>query len=381
MEFEYVSDAAFQDILKRDYQELKKCHENEAYKSALIMCGSILEALLVDYFSGSLPTGFTKDSLLVANLAQLLDLAERESIINKGDKNLATVLKDYRNLIHPGREVRKKELFDKSTADISVLVLESLLRKLEQKYKERFPSSAQDILINLDEDWGSRAIYGIVITKLSNIEKERLFDEFIDIEIDIKSKFENYEADKADPVYKNIEETKEFVNELKPLLPQEVILKALHRVIKAINEGESLEVLSLYNLLHEDIHLLNKDEQEFIAIYMLAHLSSIVENVEELASEKTYSTIGKYIHTDKGLREIKNFVEFGAVNFGGANLNHEIDVFEQILNSLSDDHKEKILSHLATFLRIDVGTLPIEPPFAIEVAKRGFLNYPIPSDL
>lgn len=375
MEFEYVSDGLFQEILKRDYIELKKCQQSESYKAVLLLCGSILEALLVDYFTGTLPAGTSKKTILEANLETLLDMAEKEGIINKSERSLASVLKDYRNLIHPGREVRKKEAFDKSTVEIAVLVLDSLLKKLEIKFKEKFPTTAEDIIDNLEEDWSSRSIYGIVITKLSNKEKEKLFDALVDIENDVKSKFLNYEGKDAKPVYKNIEETKSFVNDLKPLISKEAIELRLKSLLKAINSGESLDALCLYNLLHEEVQLLSKDEQELIAIYMMALLMSIIENAEELAFEKTFSTIGKYIHTAKGLEEVKKLMRECAINFGGKNLNYEIDVIEQILNSLSDENRKDVIADLSTFLRIGTGTLPIEPSFAIEATKRGFLNY------
>ncbi len=81
MEFEYVSDGSFQDILRRDFLELKKCQESKSSKSILILSGSILEALLADYFCENLPTGQTQANILNSTLATLLDLAENSGII------------------------------------------------------------------------------------------------------------------------------------------------------------------------------------------------------------------------------------------------------------------------------------------------------------
>lgn len=376
MEFEYVSDGSFQDILRRDFLELKKCQESKSSKSILVLSGSILEALLADYFCENLPAGQTQATILNSTLATLLDLAENAGIINKSDKNLATVLKDYRNLIHPGREVRKKEAFDNSTAELAISVLELLLKKIETKYKEKFALTADDILFNLDEDWNYRSIYSMVITKISSLEKKKLFDEFIDIEAANKAAFNRFEDETDEKTYPNIEDVKDFVLELKPLLPQDTIISFLKQLKTHVTSGENLESLSLYNLLHEELHQLDKEDQELIAIYMLSFYTEIFENSKEIYYDKTYSTIGKYIHTSKGLEKLKELLCFCAVHFSSGESNYEYDTLEQILNSVADPQKQTALKHLEDFLKPKSGTLPKHVhEFAVEADKRGWIKY------
>jgi len=378
MEFEFISDDSFQDILKRDFQELTKCRETKSSKSVLILSGSILEALLTDYFQENLPAGYTAKTILETTLSTLLDLAETEKIISKSEKSLATVIKDYRNLIHPGREVRKKESFDHETSELAFSILGILISRIEQKYRERFSFSAKEILENLNRDWNYRSIYSMVITKLSSGEKAILLDEFVTIENRLKSKFEhfkeefNYEDD-----YDNIEDVKDFVTELKPLLSNETILSYLKELHFSVTSGHGLQALALYNLLHEDLHLLNKEEQEIIAIYMLSLHQSIFENSRDLSYEKTFSTIGKYIHTKKGIDELKGLANFCAVHFGGKGLAYEFDVLEQIFNSLNADTRNEVAKSLEEFLTPKSGKLPqdIYENFVVEAVKRGLIKY------
>jgi hypothetical protein len=376
MEFEYVSDESFQDILRRDFLELKKCQESKSSKSILVLSGSILEALLTDYFCENLPTGQTEDSILQLTLSSLLDLAETSGIINKSEKNLATVLKDYRNLIHPGREIRKKEVFDNSTAELSISILELLLKKIENKYKEKFALTADDILFNLDEDWNYRSIYSMVIPKLSSLEKKKLFEEFLEVEVTNKASFEGFIDQIEEKIYPNIEDVKDFVIELKPLLARETILVFLTQLKNHVTSGENLPAFSLYNLLHEDLHRLDNADQELIAIYMLSLYTSIFENSKELAIEKTYSTIGKYIHSSKGLEELKNLTSFCAVHFSVKSFDYEFETLEQILNSIDDNEKNEVVKFLEDFLKPKIGNLPKHVhDFAIEANKRGLIKY------
>lgn len=378
MEFEFISDDSFQDILKRDFQELTKCREAKSSKSVLILSGSILEALLTDYFQENLPAGYTTKTILETSLSILLDLAETEKIISKSEKSLASVIKDYRNLIHPGREVRKKESFDHETAELAFSILGILITRIEQKYREKFSFSAKDILDNLNRNWNYRSIYSMVITKLSSGEKGILLDEFVTIENRLKSKFEDFREEfNYEDSYDNIEDVKDFVTELKPLLSNETILSYLKKLHISVTSGHCLQALALYNLLHEDVHLLDKEEQEIIAIYMLSLYQSIFENSRDLCYEKTYSTVGKYIHTQKGINELKGLAYFCAVHFGGKGLAYEFDVLEQIFNSLHTDTRNEVTKCLEEFLTPKSGMLPqdIYENFVIEAVKRELIKY------
>lgn len=378
MEFEFISDDSFQDILKRDFQELYKCRETKSSKSVLILSGSILEALLTDYFQENLPAGYTTKTILETTLSTLLDLAEAEKIISKSEKSLATVIKDYRNLIHPGREVRKKESFDHETAELAFSILGILVTRIEQKYREKFSFSAEDILDNLNRDWNYRSIYSMVITKLSSGEKAILLDEFVSIENRLKSNFDHFKDEfHYEDDYENIEDVKDFVNELKPILSNETILSYLKELHISVTSGHGLQALALYNLLHEDLHLLNKEEQEIIAIYMLSLHQSIFDNSRELSYDKTYSTIGKYIYTQKGIDELKSLANFCAVHFGGKGLAYEFDVLEQIFNSLHADTRKEVTKSLEEFLTPKSGKLPqdIYENFVVEAVKRGLIKY------
>lgn len=356
MEFEYISDSVFQEILRRDYNELKKCHEAGAAKSILVLCGSILEAMLSDYFCENLPPNETKATILQKTLGTLLDLAETSLIITKSDKNLATVIKDYRNIIHPGREVRKQENFDIGSAELSIKVLELILNKIENKYREKFDINADDILDNLDEDWNYSSIYGLVITKLNSNQRKKLFEEFLDIEVILKENYEFFKSINDDspdqPIYQNIQNVKDFVTQLKPLLSQETIIQKLNDLKKHVTSAEPLEALSLYNLVHEDLILLSPEDQELIGIYMIGIYmqTCYFEDAKAFYYDKTFSTIGKYLSSDRGIDVTKNTLKDCIINFTMDPKIGEIHTFEQVLNSFTEANKKIIVDEIENWL-------------------------------
>lgn len=376
MEFDFVGDRNFQHILKRDFGEVQKCIEIGANKAAIVISGSILETILTDYFSENLPEGKTRTNILSLGMNDLLELAVQENVISQSDNNLATVLKTYRNFIHPGREIRSTETLDNTTTKMGQSILELLLTKIEKKYKERFIHTAEEILDKLDEDWNFNSVFGLAITKLSNLEKVKLFDELVEVEIELKEKYEGFaylNESKTEPVYPNIEFVKDRTLELIPLLPQEILMEKLIDLRDSITKGESIESVAKYNLLHEQLGHLNNADQEFIVIYMLSTYSSILEDSRNLFHDRTYSTIGKYIHTEKGVAAIKELVMFCIGNFGGKNIVVEMDVLEQIINSLSPDNKETVLKYMSEKV------LPYKDDFAVkdfaeEANKRGLIS-------
>jgi len=377
MQFEFISDDTFQMILERDYEEVQKCIETKSAKSVLVLSGSIVEALLSDYFIENLPAGQTQATILATTLASLLDMAEAEAIITRSEKNLATVIKDYRNLIHPGREVRKNEQFDFETAQLAFQILNLLIRKIQRKYREKFAYTAEDILNSLNEDWNYNSIYSTVITRLSTGEKNNLIDAFVDIENKEKSKFIHYEGKfEYAEKYPEISDVKSYVIELKPLLKQETIISYLKELVISVTSGHSLQAVSLYNLFHEDLHLLSEEDQLMVATYMFSLLGNILENYRELAADKTFSTIGKYAKGDKGKQLLKEFCSFAIPHFGGKAIDFEIDLLEQILNSFPEDVKDEALADLKqNLLPLDKVPKDIIENFVTPMTKRGLLKF------
>jgi hypothetical protein len=383
MKFEFINDLKFKEILLRDYEELIKCYEIKASKSVLILCGSIVETILTEYFVDSLPDGKTKEDILKMSLGKLLELAEEKNVITSKIKKLSSVIQDYRNLIHPGREIRINESFSNEDSEISMSLLRIIVDSIKTKYSEKIKYTGTDVFEKLKNDWGFQSVYGIVITKLNFQERENLLELFIEFEKYEKSKFEYFrleieedgqQEDKYGLV--EIEEVKRFVKELKPLLKQEIIEKKLAELLHSVTTGEKVVTLSLYNLFHEELGLLKKDDQELIAIYMLSLLESISEESSKLSEEKTFSTIGKYIHTDKGLEKLKDFSSFAIVNYYWKKIEPEMNVFEQIFNSLNGELREKLKTHMDIFLTPEKGTLPndILEGFVKEAVKRGLLD-------
>ncbi len=112
-----ISNSDLRDILYRDVHEgavsLIACQN----KSCIVLCGSIIEALLVykieecsfkNYDIGTLLGKAPKMKIVKElDLAELVEIAKKENIISAETYHLASYARLFRNIIHPSCEIRK----------------------------------------------------------------------------------------------------------------------------------------------------------------------------------------------------------------------------------------------------------------------------------
>ena len=131
-----ISSRDLQALLQRDIKEaalsvLTKCH-----KTTLILCGSIIEALLLEKIGArnitvfQLPGGKNRP-LSRMDLNDLLHVAHTERIIDDQLYHLGHALRGFRNLIHPSVEQRRKAItVSEGNAKIAWQVLVKLITEL-----------------------------------------------------------------------------------------------------------------------------------------------------------------------------------------------------------------------------------------------------------
>ncbi len=121
-DFRWLSDPSFRDIVQRDYRELAtKLVPDGAWKSAVVMAGSIVEAVLVDLvFNDPVRLAEAKKPANVPKyqdntpkpekkwvLQDLIFVATKIGLIPTERANtFDQILRDYRNFVHPRKEIR-----------------------------------------------------------------------------------------------------------------------------------------------------------------------------------------------------------------------------------------------------------------------------------
>lgn len=143
-----VPDPKMQLILKRRWDETQSCLQSSAHLAATVMMGGMLEGLIlarinsVEAKLGHLEPVFKSPSVPKSpktgkslplsewKLTHYLDVAHDLKWIAQSAKHVGTVLREYRNFIHPHKELTHGVVIDERETEILWPVFESLTRQI-----------------------------------------------------------------------------------------------------------------------------------------------------------------------------------------------------------------------------------------------------------
>jgi len=326
--FDFISDTRLRIILERDYTELSRCFESECYKSVLILSGSLIEAVIIEFFINKPPTGYSEKKLLSLSLGDLIDLALSVKLIDERIKSLSTVVKNYRNLIHPGRELRLNEQFDKETANVSVSLVRLILKEIKTKYVEIYGYSAKDVIQKISNDNLSIGIFEELVEKLNYNERLKLLNNLIDIELSTD--------------FYSLENPKQYVDILKPFINKDDLIKHLLTLHKKVETGERWEILSLLKLFKEDLNLLEEGKRDLIIKYSISVLNNTkrLTEVDNLRISRVFNTLPKIVESSGLIEEYKEMLN--DYYWGTKNHSNVQYLYYQLMNGFSKEVKEDL---------------------------------------
>lgn len=138
-----VSDAAMRRVLSRRWEECTRCVSASAPLAATVMMGGLLEALLLArvhrhpdkaavFRAASAPRDKTGKPLMLQEwtLRNYIDVAHELKWISSSAKDLGEVVRDYRNYIHPHKELTHGVHLDEHDARLFWEVAKGISRQL-----------------------------------------------------------------------------------------------------------------------------------------------------------------------------------------------------------------------------------------------------------
>jgi hypothetical protein len=128
-EFAFIAYEELREQLDLDWQEAKKAYNVQAWKACGVLCGGILEGALLGVLEAN---EVEISSLLNLSLAQLVTKAEASGILSKGSIHLGKALAEFRNLIHPGRQIRLAVRIGEEQAAIALNTVKSCKGELQR---------------------------------------------------------------------------------------------------------------------------------------------------------------------------------------------------------------------------------------------------------
>lgn len=137
-QFAFISDINIRKIIERDYDEIQRAYISKCWKSVIILCGGTIEAILTDLLisydtkAKQAKSAPNKTDISRWDLSDLINVAVEIQLVSVGVEKLSHPIREYRNLVHPGNEIRNKLKFDAEEAKIALEVLHIVHRDLSQ---------------------------------------------------------------------------------------------------------------------------------------------------------------------------------------------------------------------------------------------------------
>ncbi|RYG17330.1 hypothetical protein EON82_23985, partial [bacterium] len=174
--FEFIQHPDLRLSLTSDYEEMLSCQRNACWKSVHILAGSIVEALLADDLVFVQPDDA---SVFKKGLDALIQDAHDKGLLSKRAVQLSSVVKDYRNLVHPGRMVRLKETIDEDGANTAVALTKMVIREVAKRRIETYGPTAEQVIAKINIDVENHAAHMHLVRSLRRQELMRLLCECI----------------------------------------------------------------------------------------------------------------------------------------------------------------------------------------------------------
>ena len=290
-EFDFIHNNEFREALERDYQELRKSFDVGAWKSVHVLAGSIIEAVLVDYLLATPnPLRVAKDPLKV-DLADAIAICRSEDVISQRTSELCSVIRSYRNLIHPGRAVRLNEPpANEESARIALSLIGLIVEDVIGVRQRKFGFTAKQMLNKIESDPSCLPILRHLLDDMQEAERDKLILDaiprrYLELALDSADDFE---------VFTTLGILRKAYLTARMVASQSALERAATDYVKVLKEGDSNLVVQY-------------DE----AFFRAEDLQHVPESSRRLVKKHLLSTVGFLDSTEKlaRLRGIEQYLE------------------------------------------------------------------------
>ena len=135
-----IKNQRIKDIFIRDYNELVYNYLSNQSKTVVLMSGTIIELLLIYILQLNSISKYNVGSkgknkkIEEMDISEMLEVCTSEKLIHNVPKKFIDGMKNFRNFVHPGKEIREKLLeIDKQTVDLLMSIVRWLILTLDLK--------------------------------------------------------------------------------------------------------------------------------------------------------------------------------------------------------------------------------------------------------
>lgn len=295
--FDFVTDEGLRASLESDHAELKTSMSGGAWKAVHVLAGSIIEALLADYL---LAVDFHKGKKgpLELDLAEMIEASKDQGVIAERVVQLSTVVRGYRNLIHPGRLIRMQETVDESTAQVAKALVEMIVRDVAEKRKETYGLTAEQLVSKIEHDSSALPILNHLLRDMKPYELERFLVKVLPARY-----FEYLNASDEELVGPTLSSLRACFRPAFEFASDETKAKVTKNFVTIVREETSTNVLGYEDSFFRasDLAYLNQEDAMLIKQHVLSRFYDD-RSVTFASFKMVFEGIGKYLAPDEAGR-------------------------------------------------------------------------------
>jgi hypothetical protein len=142
-EMDYVADEAYRRVLRSDLASIEEMVRTQQWKGAMVLAGSLMEALLLDQLLDNvglaqaqaigLEVGIKVSDLTRWHLTAYARVGHASGLIKESTRDQVLLGQDFRNLVHPGKSIRERASCSRGSAMSTVGALFLLMDDLKAR--------------------------------------------------------------------------------------------------------------------------------------------------------------------------------------------------------------------------------------------------------
>lgn len=289
--FVFVSNDEYKKLLARDFEELAACVNAGLNKSVLVLSGSILEAVLIEYFTSTSNNSIEGKRILDLTLNKLIEKAESEGLISKKAKELSSIVRDYRNYIHPAKEIRNTDSIDDESSVIAFSLLKMILKEISANYYKKYEHKAETVYNKIASDDFALPIFEDLVEKMNKSEINKLLSLLVNGYINRK-KYD--EDDFESPFQMSVHSIYSYYETIRPLVDNSIIKDHLHDFINQMTQGSNKVAFIYFDLFGSELNLLTQEQIQLVLKYIYSVLNGTYLRVINYRYTRTFEHLRLY---------------------------------------------------------------------------------------
>jgi hypothetical protein len=176
-DFKFIVTSDLRHCLESDYKELRACLTAQAWKAVHVLAGSIIEAVLIDALITQ--QGIDSARLQKMRFVDVINLAKSEGLLSDEAVDLSTVVRKYRNLIHPAVVIRLEKNVNEDEAQVAARLVEIIAKQVSKRKQETYGWTAEQLLERLESGQSALPLVTHLVNETKPQEIERLLSELL----------------------------------------------------------------------------------------------------------------------------------------------------------------------------------------------------------